>query len=307
VFAVFSGAWRREDAPPAFVASDDPAPEGFALQELELSARARVDGVFDLHASVTLDRLGDADVDEAYLATTSLPARLVLEVGILRSSFGRNNEQHLHEQDFARRPWTQSVVGGVQGLRAPGVSLSIELPLPLHARLAGELFTLSPSTPFGDELSAVATLELGTRGGGVRGGASVATLDHGPPGEGTADPDRELVLGIDLHVEAAWLAFTGELAARRAEPGNDWDGTGYGQLVARIGRRFRAGARFDFVGLPEADGLAREYVFTGSVAALPGAATLVRLTFSHEHDPSDSSRRNDTLILQLEGRLGSLD
>ena len=52
--------------------------------------------------------------------TTSLPANLQIKAGTFRSQFGRNNTQHLHVQNFTRRPLMTSLLFGVDGFRGPG-------------------------------------------------------------------------------------------------------------------------------------------------------------------------------------------
>ena len=52
--------------------------------------------------------------------TTSLPANLQIKAGTFRAQFGRNNTQHLHVQNFTRRPLMTSLLFGADGFRGPG-------------------------------------------------------------------------------------------------------------------------------------------------------------------------------------------
>ena len=52
--------------------------------------------------------------------TTSLPANLQIKAGTFRSQFGRNNSQHLHLQNFTRRPLMTALLFGADGFRGPG-------------------------------------------------------------------------------------------------------------------------------------------------------------------------------------------
>ena len=74
--------------------------------------------------------------------TTSLPANLQIKAGTFRSQVGRNNTQHLHEQNFTRRPLMTALLFGVDGFRGPGAQLSVLLPLPWFATLYGEAFSI---------------------------------------------------------------------------------------------------------------------------------------------------------------------
>src|SRR5262249_10663757 len=128
VIGVFEAGVRRESRDPSFRAGDDPQPSGFAVQELELSFAADVEPYFRMRTFLTMPSDGGIEIEESFLETTALPRGLGLKVGAFRSSFGRNNEQHLHVQDFARRPRTTELLGD-DGLRGPGAQLSYLLPL----------------------------------------------------------------------------------------------------------------------------------------------------------------------------------
>ena len=70
--------------------------------------------------------------------TTALPANLQIKAGTFRSQFGRNNTQHLHVQNFTRRPLMTALLFGADGLRGPGAQASVLLPLPWFATLYAE-------------------------------------------------------------------------------------------------------------------------------------------------------------------------
>src|SRR5205085_9068933 len=87
--------------------------------------------------------------------------------GVFRSAMGRQNEQHLHEQDFARRPLIHQYFLGLDGLRAPGLQLSWTAPTAFVTRLLVEI--LSVAAP-----ENLAALPLQSFGGGSRSDVTIA-------------------------------------------------------------------------------------------------------------------------------------
>src|SRR5205085_12649062 len=143
------------------IAGDDPSDskEGFTVQEIELAAQAALDPYFEGAIFLTIPNLDGIEVEEGYLVTTSLPANLQIKAGTFRSQVGRNNTQHLHVQNFTRRPLMTALLFGTDGLRGPGAQASLLLPLPWFATLYGEAFSIGP---------AAETSRLATFGGGAR-------------------------------------------------------------------------------------------------------------------------------------------
>ena len=97
------------------VAGDDPSAvkEGFGIQEIELAATAAIDPYLEGAIFLTIPNLEGLEVEEGYLVTTSLPANLQIKAGTFRSQVGRNNAQHLHQQNFTRRPLMTALLFGV--------------------------------------------------------------------------------------------------------------------------------------------------------------------------------------------------
>jgi hypothetical protein len=310
VIGVFEVGARREPSGPSFRAGDDPQPSGFAVQELELSFAADVDPYFRMRTFLTMPSDGGIEIEEAFLEATSLPRGLGLKAGAFRSSFGRNNEQHLHVQDFARRPRTTELLGD-DGLRGPGAQLSYLVPLDWYLSVFVEGFALDlgvdPSATFGIEQF----FDL-SRSWSLSWGLSAATLQHGAGSAGGPTPPREFLGGTDVYVrwrppnEAetySWVSLTAEYIASRTDERSAWDGVGYAQVVAQVARRIRAGLRLDLVGYPQA-ALDHEAVVSASLAFIPSEFSRVRLTYAHDAD-LDRSTSNDSLFLQLEGTIGA--
>jgi hypothetical protein len=264
---------------PLRLAGDDPdlggdtshPAAGFMLQELEVGFQAVVDPYFRADVFLTIPNLKGLEVEEAVISTTSLPADLQVRVGVLRSALGRQNGQHLHSQDFTRRPLLNAAYLGTDGLRAPGVQVSWLAPLPFFLQLNLEAFSVAPAdaadppTSFGggartdltwaaelkafapitESLSASAGLDFAT-------GLAAGHLDP----LGLAGP-RTFLYGGNLYVKwkppnevegAFSLAWTTEYFVRKL--GRYLDGGVYTQLVAQVARRWTVGLREDVLGVP---------------------------------------------------------
>src|SRR3982751_2924472 len=140
--------WQRRA--PQLLSGDDPNLKaegtrhalGFIAQEVELALSAIVDPYFKGEVYLTIPNLEGIEVEEAFATTTSLPWNLQVKAGSFRSAFGRQNGQHLHIQDFTRRPLINAAFLGGDGLRGPGAQVSWLAPLPFYAVLYAEAFSL---------------------------------------------------------------------------------------------------------------------------------------------------------------------
>lgn len=301
LIGTFAGSWRRDEADPtSFQAGDDPTPSGLTAQELELTFAADVDPYFKMRAFLAIPNGEGVEIEEAYLLTTSLPASLQLKGGVFRSAFGRNNEQHLHAQDLARRPRLTALLAD-DGLRGPGAQLSWLTPLPWFSVIYVEALTLAAVDSI-EDTSVTAVVEQFfdvTDAWSLLWGVSGGTL---------ASPTvREWVAGSDVYLKwkpanvtstYAWFALTAEGVARRRDD-DTWAVSSYAQLVAQVARRWRVAARYDLFD----DAALTEHVVSASLAFLPTEFSRVRLTWQHEE--SNPQSRNDAVILQLEGSIGA--
>lgn len=159
VIADFAAGWFADDAG-TIKSGDDPQSTGFKVQELELALQAVVDPYFRADVFLTIPDLQGIEVEEAYLTTTHLPGNLQIKAGIFRADIGRQNAQHLHLQDFTRRPELNAQFLGVDGLRAPGLEVNWLVPrLPFYLVLSASAFSVGPAD---------ADQPLQTFGGGSR-------------------------------------------------------------------------------------------------------------------------------------------
>jgi hypothetical protein len=292
-------------------AGDDPSPEreGFNIQEIEIAATAAIDPYLDGAVYLTIPNLEGVEVEEAYLVTTRLPANLQIKAGTFRSQVGRNNGQHLHAQNFTRRPLMTAPLFGVDGFRGPGAQLSLLLPLPWFATLYGEAFSIGaaedPAVPvatFGGggratpgnitytavleqfwELGEATSLLLGAN---FATGRALDCMGVTPCDPALAVGPRSYLYGGDLYFK--WkpanvvrtygsVQWTTEYFARTLAEGGPTEGAGYTEPVVQIARRFYVGGRFDVVGLPSGPSLPRRYGYAASLTFAPSEFSLVRL------------------------------
>ncbi len=307
-YGLHTGQFASLGLPPA---GDDPsaAREGFDVQEIEVAASAALDPYFEGAIFLTIPNLDGLEVEEGYLVTTSLPANLQIKAGTFRSQVGRNNSQHLHVQNFTRRPLMTGLLFGSDGLRGPGAQASMLLPLPWFATLYAEAFSIrAENTP--DYPTLVATFGGGprltpayltytavleqfwapTESTSILLGANVATgrvFDCPAP---CAEPllaaaPRSTLYGGDLYLK--WkppnvaqtyvsLQWTTEFFARTID-GAGTQGAGYTEPVVQIARRFFIGGRFDITGLPAGSSVPRRYGYAGSLTFTPSEFTRLRL------------------------------
>jgi hypothetical protein len=154
----FTAGWYSNEN--VIKSGDDPGHTGFNVQEVEVALQAVVDPYFRADVFLTIPNLRGLEVEEAYLTTTHMPFNLQLKAGIFRAGLGRQNTQHLHVQDFTRRPALNAAFLGIDGLRAPGLELNWLVPkIPFYLVLAFSVFSPEPAGPD-------ATLQ--TFGGGER-------------------------------------------------------------------------------------------------------------------------------------------
>ncbi len=103
------------------------------LNETEVSLQATVDPYARADFFLSFGRDPETgkygvEVEEGYLTTLSLPARLQLKVGRFRSAVGRVNTVHPHALPFIDMPNAYVNYFGEEGLKDEGLSLSWLLP-----------------------------------------------------------------------------------------------------------------------------------------------------------------------------------
>ena len=145
--ADFAGGYYSADST-TVKSGDDPGHTGFTVPEVELAFQATVDPYFRADIFLTIPNLGGIEVEEAYLTTRSLPWNFQIKAGIFRAGLGRQNAQHLHLQDFTRRPALNAALLGIDGLHSPGLEINWLVPrIPFYMLLSASAFTVDPADP----------------------------------------------------------------------------------------------------------------------------------------------------------------
>jgi hypothetical protein len=319
--AIIDADFGGASAPAYSLAGDDPdllgdspgQPFGFTLQEIEVALQATVDPFFKADLFLTIPNLKGIEVEEAMATSTSLPAGLQVKAGIFRSAFGRQNGQHLHVQDFPRRPLVNEAYLGADGLRSPGLQVSWLAPTPFFLQLSAEAFSVGPPdedtghlVSFGGgtrtDLTYAAQLKAfasATDALSVYGGLSVAT-GRAPALRAGA---QTVIEGGDLYLKykppnvtggyfsVAWQSevFFREVLARDATETALLDGGFYTQLVVQLARSWFLGARFDLLGAPSNALQPRVARLSASLTFTPSEFVRLRAYVERENIPAPTA------------------
>jgi hypothetical protein len=334
VSVIFDGVAGAANRPRASSAGDDPdftgpagkRTVGFAVQEVEVGFQSTVDPYFSANVFLTIPNLQGIEVEEAYAVTSSLPAGLQVKAGVFRSAAGRQNEQHLHMQDFSLRPLVNQAYLGSDGLRSPGAQLSWLVPLPFFLRMSGEILSVAPGAgpSFGGGMRSSPSLlgnvktfvPLGESWSVFLGG-TVAT-GHAPsvglvPGaELSANGPRTLLAGGDLYLKymppnrvASYftMALQTEYFWRRtwADGASPMaaDAGFYAQLVAQLSRRWHLGGRFDQLGLPASERQPKGDRISAMAMFTPSEFSRLRLAGQREKVDSGGPVYEALLLLEF--------
>jgi hypothetical protein len=324
---------------PYRLAGDDPdlkggpknASAGVTVQEAEVSFQAVVDPYLRGDVFLTIPNLEGLEVEEAIITATALPLDLQAKIGAFRSAFGRQNGQHLHVQDFTRRPLLNAAYLGTDGLRAPGAQLSWLAPLPFFLQLHLEAFSVAPPddrtmiSSFGGgqatDLTYTAELKAFAPIGeswSIYGGLNAATGRSpgivAPDGSEQFVDARSRLYGADLYLKYKppnvvsgyfSVAFTAEYVYRTlgSDPGGAADGGFYAQLVLQAARRWVVGVREDILGLPSSIVQPRVTRTAASLTFVPSEFSRIRLYAEEEWPPGLPART--AAYLQLEIAMGA--
>ncbi len=321
---------------------------GFTVQNLETTFDGAIDPYFKGQANIIfqIDNEGESllEVEEAFLASMSLPLNLQAKAGTFFTEFGRLNPFHPHAWDFADQPLVNGRFLGPDGLRGPGARLSWLAPTSNYTEL---FFTVQNSQgetahSFRNEeaLFGRAGVETSVRGmedmlytprittsfdvtdeTTVLLGASAA---FGPNSTGT-DKDT-LIYGLDMFWKwkpgsacggFPFVTWQTEVMGRRFEAGEDVDAGlpdetmdnwgAYSQIAWGFKKRWVAGLRGDYVdGEEEAsDPLGLErYRVSPNLTFFPSEFSKIRLQYNYD-DILGNDTSEHTVAVQFEFLLGS--
>lgn len=246
---------------------------GLQLQGLELAASASVDPYFRFD---TYFQLTEAEVEEAYLTTTSLPWNLQARAGLMNAAFGRENALHLHSWNFANPSLAHTRFMSEEHFRGPGAEVSALLPLPWYVNLIGQVFGTTEALGFNSASFGASEVNSHQRIQGLKDLLYVLRLENFLElstdwsllvgmseglGQSPFVPDgRSYLHGGDFYVK--WrpvsrgdgdfaLSLTVEYLLRDSalQDGRLRDHGGYAELDAQLAKRWMTGLRFDTTSL----------------------------------------------------------
>jgi hypothetical protein len=115
-----------------------PGSRSFSLGESELSMSANVDQHFYGRLTLALTPENEAEVEEGYIQTTSLPQGLTVRAGRFLSTLGYLNNQHAHTWNFVDAPLLHQAFFGGQ-FKQEGAQLTWLAPLDQYLEFNAEL------------------------------------------------------------------------------------------------------------------------------------------------------------------------
>jgi len=334
ISVIFDGVAGAANRPRASSAGDDPdfggpagkRTGGFAVQEVEVGFQSTVDPYFAANVFLTIPNLQGIEVEEAYAVTTALPAGLQVKAGVFRSAAGRQNEQHLHMQDFSLRPLVNQAYLGPDGLRSPGAQVSWLLPMPFFLRVTGEALSVSPGagptfggglrnspaflanvktfSPLGESWSLFLGATAVTGHAPPTGFSEGNSLDSNGPRTwlGVGDvylkympPNRvENYFALTFQSEFFWRHIAADSGALAQS-----DAGFYAQVVAQIARRWHLGARFDQVGYPASTVQPKGDLMSGMAMFTPSEFSRLRLQGQREKLDNGGAIYEALLLLEF--------
>jgi hypothetical protein len=228
------------------------------LHEAELSFQAVVDPYARADFFLTFGN-EEVGVEEGFVTFPTLPGGFLVKVGKMRDAFGKVDSQHNHVLPFVDRPLvSQSLLGGEDALADAGISLARLIPNPwVFLEATGQVYRGESEVfkaPTRGDLAYVGHLRAYqdiTESTNIDLGGSVG---YGHNGE-TADSTTRL-LGADAtfryrplrrSIYTHLLGRTELVWSRRQDAFQTANAFGaYGYLEYQFGRRWFAGARYDY-------------------------------------------------------------
>ncbi len=294
---------------------------GFGLQEVEIRLGAIVDPYF--RADVTLaGNLEEIGFEEAYLTTISMPW-VNIRAGKMLANLGHHNLVHTHAFPFLTAPVPWRVLLGPEGLRDPGVSADILLPLPFFAEVNAQAFNgewlpmeggsddgLAPDARRDEDLAYLGHVKTlfdltesmtagigGTYAGGRNGYDDLTSIVGG---------DLRLKwrpIGAERYTSFEWT--TEYLSVhRRGAPTDTHAGGLYTALRCQFAQRWWVQGRGSLLGIPKGE-TGRVWRGEALLALIPSEFSALRLQYAFETSEDGPSDRVHELHLQAIVSIGS--
>lgn len=301
---------------------------GLHLQEVELRVSAIVDPYFraDFTLAATDEEIG---FEEAFLSTLAIP-RVTIRAGQMYANVGRHNLLHTHAFPFLTAPLPWRTLLGPEGLKDPGVSVDVLLPLPFFAEINAQVFSgewgpLAGGVPddlatavdetVADrrrdedlayvghlktlfELGTSTTLELGgTYVGGRNGFGEWTSVVAGDMTLKWRPIAAERYTSIDWTTEYVWVNRPGAPEDRQV-------GGAYTSLRYQFDQRWWIQGRGALLGLPEGE-TGRTWRAEALLAFVPSEFSALRLQYAFEQPEAPGDSPVHEVFLQAIVSIGS--
>ncbi|MEK6699134.1 MAG: hypothetical protein AABZ10_08850 [Nitrospirota bacterium] len=136
---------------PGFTTRGIERQRGFNLDAAELFIFAPVDPFFNFYTTIPVTEDG-AELEEAYIVTTALPAGFQIKGGKFKGGFSRLNAQHPHAWDFTDIALPYRAFLGGEGLGGEkGIQLTYLPALPVYTLLGAEVLQGENELLFGPD------------------------------------------------------------------------------------------------------------------------------------------------------------
>lgn len=295
-----------------------PQSENVDVREFEFGFQSDLDPFARTKIFLSFEE-GELDLEEAYAYWTALPGGLRVDLGRLRQQLGELNRVHLHALPESEYPRVYRAFLGEEGLVANG--LRLYWLAPFHGpggathELWGEVTLGDNETLFadGDRLSVLGHLNNFWQldrasflqlGGSVVYGENpdeqVETLLAGADARFTwQPPGRELYRSFTLRAEA-YALHREVLGADRTRFG------AYAGAEYRLSRRLLAGARLDWVELPDDPRGRPEWAIVPSITWWQSEWVRLRAEWQHVSTPlgADERESSDRWLIQAVWSVG---
>jgi hypothetical protein len=295
---------------------------GFNFQEAEFQFTADVDPYWKANFILSVDRSGNAEIEEGYVTSEQLPYDLLprdtsLKLGKFYAAFGKHNLLHRHQFPFINRPLANQAAFGNEGLNEPGLGLSYLLPTSWFSELTFQPLTGENETLFqGVENSKPRGAYLG-HWKNFFDVSDSTTLEVGNSyiGGRNSDAGHRLsqAIGFDLTTKWRPLQQSTEKALiwqneyiyfdreREREPSSRGGGL-YSSLQYQFARNWWIQGRYDLLGVPKLED-GRKHRWSTLLALVPSEFSDLRL--QHSYTTQSSGKSVNEVFLQMNFTIGS--
>lgn len=237
----------------------NPGRTGFNLQEIELALQSVIDPYVRADIFFAFSEIG-VELEEGYLTTLSLPARLQIRAGKIKMPFGRFNQKHLELWSFVNDPLINNRVFGGEGYNELALVPSVIFPAPFFLQLEGGFsqgdntnnFDGTRKQDFAGMGRLSASFDISERTTFLVGGSTAIGFNDTGLGNLTHVFGGDFLVRWKPSTHAGISWQTEYLYRKREIPGSrETEGGAYTEVVGQLGKRWQIGSRADYIGLPD--------------------------------------------------------